>query len=318
MRRPTDIVVFGEVILDLIANAAGDHTPCTGGSPFNVALALARQDVGVRLLSPLSADAIGDRFAALLEAAGGEVGGGRSALPPSIALVWTDEKGQPDYILYRNGIADLDTTPERLAAATPPSTRLAHTGALTLTPSAVGLVQPWLRWLRAENIVVSLDVNYRSGATTDQQAYVGAIEQTLPLCDIVKLSDEDLRGMRRTGDLLDEAERILSTLPPEAGLVAVTAGGRGAVLQNRVARVSVPASPVARVVDTVGAGDCFQAGFLAALLERDLIRDHRYATVDATTLREVAEHAQLTAAHNVERQGCQPPTRLEVESRRML
>ena len=53
MRALPSVVVFGEVILDLIAGPTGDHTPHTGGSPFNVALALARQDIPVHLLSPL-------------------------------------------------------------------------------------------------------------------------------------------------------------------------------------------------------------------------------------------------------------------------
>ncbi len=315
MHTPSPVVVFGEVILDLIADTTGVHVPHTGGSPFNVALALARQGVAVHLLSPLSDDPIGDRFARVLTEAGGLAAGGRSTRPTSVALVWVDAEGQPDYALYREGIADLDTTPAALMAATPSETRLAHTGALTLTPSAVELVHPWMRWLRLQGVTISVDVNFRPRAARDLPAYIDAVERTHPLCDIVKLSDEDLRGMGRNGDLDAEADRILAQLPAHTGLVIVTEGAQGARLVNRRTRVHIPAVPVQTVADTVGAGDCFQAGLLTALLEQKLLDDHRFAHADAATLLAVAHQACATAAVNVERHGCQPPTRAEVHAR---
>jgi len=314
-RGSAAIAVFGEVILDLIANSSGDHTPHLGGSPFNVALGLARQDIPVHLLSPLSDDPIGARFATAFTQAGGILQGGRSTRPTSLALVWVDSDGQPDYALYRQGIADLDTTAEALRAATPDHTILAHTGALTLTPDAIHIVQPWMRWLRGQGIVVSIDVNFRARAASDHAAYVRAVEQTYPLCDIVKLSEEDLSEMGRSGDLDEEADRILAQLPAATGLVVVTEGARGARLLNRTARVHVPAAAASTVIDTVGAGDCFQAGLLTAIYDRGLLTDHRYATADADILRALGEHARSCAVLNVERHGSDPPTRAEVQRR---
>ncbi len=307
------VVVFGEVILDLIAGPSGAHTPHTGGSPFNVALALARQDVPVRLLSPLSDDPIGDRFARRLTEAGGTLGGGRSARPTSVALVWIDANGQPDYALYRDGIADLDTTPEALQHATPAGTRLVHTGALTLTPEAVHLVHPWMQWLRTQGVTVSIDVNFRPKASRDLAAYIATVERTWPLCNMAKMSDEDLAGMGRSGPLDQEAARVMDQLPAHTGLVVITQGARGAYLLNRRGSAWVSAITPTRVVDTVGAGDCFQAGLLTALLERDLLRDQRFAFVNAETLRQLGQQAAHTAVLNVERAGCQPPMRAEVQ-----
>jgi sugar/nucleoside kinase (ribokinase family) len=77
--------------------------------------------------------------------------------------------------------------------------------------------------------------------------------------DILFANEAELAAM--TGE--DEFEAGLAALAPEVPLLVVTRGEQGAVAVSGDKRASVPAEPIARLVDTTGAGDLFAAGFLA-------------------------------------------------------
>lgn len=308
------VAVVGEVVQDLIQQPSGDYRPHLGGSPFNVALALARQDQAVRFLSPLSTDAAGPRFRRALIEAGADPVLASSDRPTSLALVTVDDRGQPDYVLYREGIADLDITAAALIRATPDDAMVAHTGSLMLTPAAVDRVLPWLTAMRARGVVTSVDLNLRPKAVPDLAAYRRAVLSVLPLCDLVKCSDEDLRALGRSETPAEAARWLLSQLPDSGGLVVVTAGGTGCVVANRRGAFSVPAAPVAEVIDTVGAGDCFQAGLLAGLASSGMLRQGALSLAPEDALRPIVDRARVTAALNVQAAGCQPPTLQAVRS----
>jgi fructokinase len=72
-----------------------------------------------------------------------------------------------------------------------------------------------------------------------------------------------------------------------------------------------PAYPVAKVADTVGAGDTFHSAFLA-YLHREGQFDPAVATIEAATLAAAVDFACAAAAINVSRAGCSPPTVEEV------
>ena len=71
------IAVLGEALIDFIPNAAGDYQPHPGGSPYNLAIGLARQGESVSYLSPLSDDLFGDRLLEHLKRESVQVGFGR-------------------------------------------------------------------------------------------------------------------------------------------------------------------------------------------------------------------------------------------------
>jgi len=309
--QPARIAVVGESIIDLIRQPSGDFRPHLGGSPYNVARALARQDVGVSYLSPLSSDRFGDALHDALIAEGAHVPAApRSGRPTSIAVVTVNEQGQPSYGLYREGVADRDVTAEELLARLPAGVQLLHTGSLALVPGEIDKIRSVLAGARERGVRVAIDVNLRPMAVTDQDAYVRGIRSVLPLCDIVKASDEDLQAMGLGADPRTAARQVLEQL--DGGLVALTEGASGATLITAEGEVSRPAHRVEPVVDTVGSGDCFQASLLAALQRAGWLEERAFATAPIDALAPALDHARVAAALNVTKAGASPPTWDEV------
>ena len=134
---------------------------------------------------------------------------------------------------------------------------------------------------------------------------------------MIKLSDEDIHAMGwhahhdDTAALQAVAHRLLDG---RASLVALTLGAEGAVLVNRGGLVRRPIPSGVKVVDTVGAGDCFQAGLLVWLKKSGKLQPNQLASLSTHELDEALQHAMASAAINVQRQGCQPPNWLEARA----
>ncbi len=77
--------------------------------------------------------------------------------------------------------------------------------------------------------------------------------------DILFANDTELAAL--TGE--DDFDAGIAALAPSVPVLVVTRGAAGAVAVAGSERAEVPAQPVAKVVDTTGAGDLFAAGFLA-------------------------------------------------------
>ncbi|MEM6930067.1 MAG: carbohydrate kinase [Myxococcota bacterium] len=311
MSDEPQVAVVGESIIDLIRQPSGDFRPYLGGSPYNVARAMARQDTRVTYLSPLSSDSFGDALHEALLAEGAHVPPWpRSDRPTALALVTIDEHGQPSYGLYREGIADRDVSARALVDRLPDSVEVLHTGSLALVPGDTAKMRTVLEAARARGVIVAVDVNLRPAAEPDRDAYVRGVLELLPLCDIVKASDEDLREMGLGEDPRAAAQQVLGLL--DHGLVALTRGAEGAALLNDQGTIERPAWPVATVVDTVGSGDCFQASLLAALLRSGQLDGRAFASAAPDALIDALDHARVAAALNVTRAGASPPTWDEV------
>lgn len=306
------IAVMGEALVDLIPGADGGYRPHPGGSPYNVAIALGRQGVPAAFVSPLSNDGFGALLAAGLRDAGVAEAVARSDRPTALAVVTIDAGGQPSYAFYREGVADRDVTAQAIEAALPADLEALHTGSLALVPADLPRVQAVLGAARARGALLAVDANLRVGAVPDADTYTAAVDAVLPQCHLIKASDEDLAALGYLGEPI-EAARALARRAPRA-LIALTLGAAGAALINATAEVRQPARPVETVADTVGAGDCFHAGLIARLRQRGWLAPQAMAHLDAKALDDLLRYASITAALNIERAGCDPPARGEVEA----
>ncbi|MEM9386005.1 MAG: carbohydrate kinase [Pseudomonadota bacterium] len=305
------IAVVGEALIDFIATGAGSYQPHLGGSPFNVAIGLARQGMDVSYLSPLSDDGFGQQLLEALHHEGVKaINPRRSPWPTSLALVTVAADGMPSYRLYREGIADKDTTFEALRDLLPASLQIFHTGSLAITPSQLPKLRRLFGLLRERGVLISVDINIRLGASVDTQAYLSGVRSLFSWCDLIKASDEDLDAMDLAPTAREAAVRVHERMP-NGGMVVLTEGSGGSVLIDAQGQLECPAYAVARVEDTVGAGDTFHSAFLAGLVRADALPGGR-VQLSREALADLLDAACAAAAINVSRRGCSPPTADEV------
>lgn len=303
------IATLGEALVDMIEQPDGRFQACLGGSVFNSAIGLARQGVPTAYLNPLSTDKFGARFAALLAASDVLPAAPMpSARPTSLAIVSIDANGAPTYAFHRERVADRDVSAASLIDSFPLQMKLLHTGGLALVPEDGDKLLPALKAAAASGALISIDANLRPLVADDLPRYLGAVTQALKLAHIVKVSDEDLAHLG-----LDAAdlEQVANALFHESSvqLIAVTRGGQAAALMSRVHRIEQPTPAGLALVDTVGAGDCFQAGLIACLYKAGALSGAAaLQELDEETLRGALRHAICAASVNVTRAGCDPAT----------
>ena len=303
------VLVIGELLVDLIWRTEdGDRiTPQAGGSPANVALGLQRLDRPVTLATCWGDDPAGRLIEAHLKASGLNVARVRSASNrTTIALAYVDPA---------SGAASYEFMPawDPDPFSVEPGVTLLHTGSLAgvIGPGAER-VQEACRHVRVKSGgVVAVDLNVRPAALPRRDAYRAAAEQLVRYAHVVKASDEDLEWLYPGYDPVDAAGALL-TLGPQ--LAVVTHGGRGATAVTAEHRVHAQA-PVVEVVDTIGAGDAFQAALLDALLgysTETSSKIHIPETVDE--LSELLRHCTVAGALACTRPGADPPTREEISA----
>jgi fructokinase len=287
------VICAGEALIDLVAQSNGQLTPCLGGAVYNLARALALQGVRTGYLNPLSNDFYGQALRSGLSAGGVEV------LEPigvtqstSLAIARLDADGKADYAFYREDVADRQISAARLNDLSKDAT-LVCTGCLALSPDDAQAYLPWLAEQKRLARVVAIDINIRASIMKDHATYKTNIHAALQYADIIKASDDDLVFLRTNA-----TDLMAST---DARIFLLTLGANGAQLLTQSGDCLTAQAPSGlQVVDTVGAGDCFFAGFLAHWLKK---QSH-----DQQTLLAALDHAVRCASISVTRQGCQPPT----------
>lgn len=301
-------LVTGEALVDLVTEPDGRLTPVEGGAPYNFARALSLQSLDVGYLNPLSLDAFGERLSRTLADSGAEHLGGRSSAPTSLALVSFGASGAPSYSFYRDRVADRDMDLDRQLADIAASVAGFHTGGLALVPPDDRQILSAIRGFRSRGILCTVDINMRPqfarSTGIDVGKYRDAALAAAGSAHVVKVSDDDLHHLGFAGEPRVAARALLHH---GCRLAVLTLGASGAWAITAETEVFEEAQPVAPV-DTVGAGDCFFAGFIASLHRQRILDGVREAGPPANALRTALRHASVCAAINVGRKGCAPPT----------
>jgi len=314
------IATAGEALIDLIGRSDGLYDPCLGGAVYNLTRALARQGVGTLYLNPLSSDRFGRALAQMLGDDGVHLA--QPAPVPqvsSLAVVGLTPQGHPDYAFYREGVADRQVTAQGMtqACAAHPGLQVVCTGALALDPRDAEVYLPWLVAQHASGRCVVVDANLRPSVMGDLAAYRQHVLRMLTLADVIKVSDEDLLHLHLPGDDALARARCLRKFSG-ARLLALTLGAEGAwLLTAEGGEWHAQEHRPLKVVDTVGAGDSFLAGLLAALLQRQALGPAGQGLLDGLDAQACAPllaHAVASASLCVQQRGCVPPSWVQVQT----
>ena len=298
------ILCAGEALIDMLPRqtALGEATfmPCTGGAALNMAVALARLDTPVSLFTGLSTDMFGNQLRATLAAAGVGDRAATSDRPTTLAFVELVD-GSARYAFFDENTAGRMLSADDLPALD--DVQAVALGGISLAVEPCADAFETLCTRAAPDKLVMIDPNIRPLFISDEARYRARLTRMMAVADIVKLSDEDLDWWNR-GDI----DALLASGPK---MLVMTKGPEGAVAIRASGMVSVPATRV-DVVDTIGAGDTFNAGFMAGLSDANALSKAALATLSDDTLRNALTLGVQAAGITVSRAGANPPHRSEL------
>jgi len=308
--RPV-VTVIGEALIDLTPHhdpgVPGLYRARPGGSPFNVAVGLARLGRHTVLMARLADDTFGRILRGHAAAEGVDLAfSPHAAEPTTLAVVSLDADARANYDLYLQGTADWQWTAAETARV-PGDTAVLHVGSIAswTPPGDEQIYALTAAWHARAQVLVSYDPNVRPALLGEPGRARLLVERYASVAHIVKASSEDVGWLYPGTDIEQVAVRWI-----ELGtvIVVITDGAHGAYLfRDGSAPMHRPGRRV-DVADTVGAGDAFTAGLLDAFLRRglecpDLVRRSSPAVLSAAL-----DEAILISALTCERVGADPPT----------
>lgn len=304
------ILCCGEALIDMLPRRSetgeAAFAPYAGGAVFNSAVALGRLGVPVEFFSGLSRDFLGEILQTTLRQSGtGTRYAHVSDRPTTLAFVRLVD-GQASYLFYDEGTAGRMLSEADLPVLGDDVDAMLF-GAISLIPEPCGSAYEALMRREHRRRVVMLDPNIRPLFIRDRDSHLARMNRMVAMSNIVKLSDEDIAWF---GEPIAE-NLIARWLSDGPSIVLMTKGAKGAVAYTRAGRVEV-ASRSVTVVDTVGAGDTFNAGFLASLHDQKLMSRPSVAGLSEHQIRAALELGVAAAAVTVSRAGANPPWRREL------
>lgn len=307
----TRFVVCGETLIDLMPAGSDTDTAqrstwqaLSAGGPMNSAVALGKLGLDTQFLGRLSRDSFGRQLRQHIEASHVQLDlATESDQATSIAVVSFDDEGVASYTFHFDDTANFGWEPGDLPGLAPED--WLHIASLACVVPPGGEVL--LDWAGELSCGVSYDINVRPSVIDDPHAYWEKVEPWLGVVarnhGILKASDVDVRFLAPAAGVSEDAVEAMGSWVEQYGyrIGVVTLGAEGAATVEPDGTRTVVQSFPTEVIDTVGAGDTFMAGFLDAHVARG-------TDVHAALTRGVAAASIVCS-----RRGAQPPTSIEVD-----
>jgi len=265
---PRAILCCGNVVLDILVRPVEQIKWGTttwvdsieqnlGGNGSNTAYTLGKLDVPVRLLGVVGDDSSGERILTILRSAAVDLTLiTRSKSPTSTTVALVNREGNRMFLHQPGSSAEAFPDPIEFSPAILSGISHFHLANLFALPFMRKNAPESLRRARDSGLTTSLDTGWDS-----RGRWLADIEGCLPHVDLLFMNHDEARMISGEDDLAQAARRMQSL---GAGDVVIKLGAGGCVVYSSAEALRCPAFEI-EPVDTTGAGDCFVAGFLAAL-----------------------------------------------------
>ena len=302
----------GDALIDFLPVKSTDGrdalVPVVGGSCLNIAVGVARLGAATGFVGGISNDLFGRMIADHAGASQVDLRyATRSEHQTTLAFVRSVD-GEPHYAFYDEVTASRNWTYRRGSIAFDEIDAI-HVGSTTLIDENTATETLAMVEDIRGSATISFDPNCRPNLVKHKARYVERMDAFAANAAIVRMSDVDFEFLYG-GD--DYAGRAKSLLAAGASLVVVTRGMKGAQAWHREAGAIEVQAPAVKVVDTIGAGDSFQAALLFALRAIGRIETSSLAQANADELRRALSFASVCAAITCGRAGADPPRRSDV------
>jgi fructokinase len=302
----------GDALVDFLPVKSVDGrdaaVPVAGGSCLNIAVGMARLGAPTGFVGGISTDLFGRMIADHAHMSQVDLRyATRSEHQTTLAFV-RHIGGEPQYVFYDEATASRNWIYRR-GSIPFDEIEAIHVGSTTLASDngaaqALAMIED-----AAGSTTISFDPNCRPNLVRHKVRYVDQMNAFAAVANIVRMSDVDFEFLYGGSDC---GERAKSLIAAGASLVVVTRGIKGAQAWHREAGLVEVQAPAIDVVDTIGAGDSFQAALLFALRAIGRIKTSALAQMTSDELRRALSFASMCAAFTCGHAGADPPRQSDV------
>ena len=301
------IICAGESLIDMVSfRGEPEYTPHVGGSNFNSSIALARLGAESYYFGAVSNDSYGELIENTL----------RHSKVKEDFVIKTNRPTTLAYADVIDGIAEYTFVDEHSAgrlldkASLKPfinrvmKAKALLVGGISLQAEPCG--SSWQSFIDevAGHLPIYFDANIRPDFIENKQAYLTRFIELTYKVDIIKISDEDYRYLYGAQDFNEVSKNWLDN---GVKCIILTLGSEGSkVIYDNGKEVFVKSLKV-DVVDTISAGDTFNAGFLINLDDQDLLNRESLNTISNDQFTKALTFANKVASITVTRKGANPP-----------
>tara|TARA_B110000003_G_scaffold206272_1_gene205150 strand:+ start:84 stop:1010 length:927 start_codon:yes stop_codon:yes gene_type:complete len=301
------IICAGESLVDMVSfRGEPEYTPHVGGSNFNSSIALGRLGADSYYFGAISNDSYGELIENTL----------RHSKVKEDFVIKTNRPTTLAYADVVDGIAEYTFVDEHSAGRLLDQTSLKPfvnrvmkakallVGGISLQAEPCGSSWQWFIEQVSGQLPIYFDANIRPDFIENKQSYLNRFVKLTSKVDIIKISEEDYRYLYGAQDF-NKVSKVW--LDNGVKLVIFTLGSEGSkVIFDNDKEVFVKSKKV-DVVDTIAAGDSFNAGFLLSLDEQGLLDRVSLDIISDTQLEKALSYANKVASITVTKKGANPP-----------
>ncbi len=302
------LIAIGEALIDFIPDKTGcafgevtSFSPKVGGAPANVCGAFSKLGGRSMLITQLGNDPFGMKISDELSECGIDTSAIRFTDEANTALAFVSlaKDGNRTFSFYRKPSADMLLSPEQLEEKWFEGAYSLHFCSVSLGdfPMKNAHIKA-IEIARKKGMLISFDPNLRFQLWNDKEKLRQRVNEFIPMCDILKISDEELEFITGENDIETAVPKLLDK---GVKLIVFTCGKDGAYAYTQNAKVFSPAEKV-KAVDTTGAGDGFIGSFLWKMQSLG-IDCRNICSADESALKDCLEFSNRFCALSVQSKG---------------